>query len=341
MPGGTELTAARQSFAAAIVACVGYGLYVVLAGISIHFLLQRKVRARGQWVLLCYTVTMLLVSIVYFVCGCKWSEVEFVEGVASPAEFASLLSSSVLSVTKNTATVVNIFLADSLILYRTWIIWNRNHLCMLVPCIVYLGSIASGIGLSVAAARPAATFGQHAVVAFGTSFWSISVFLNVLTTAMIAGRLLYHRRQMEMLGRARHSQYISVIAVLVESAALYSLSGLVYIPLFALNLPQQYAFSALLCNVTLIAPNLIVLRMALGYAVKDDYTSEMHIVSSSGSTAVPSRPSRQRNDSWSYDKEEYKLASPRPSHTVQVHIDRVEYLSEANEDYHHRERHLP
>jgi hypothetical protein len=41
-------------------------------------------------------------------------------------------------------------------------------------------------------------------------------------------------------------RYTDIVAILVESAALYSICGLIYIPLFALNLPLQYPFAALL-----------------------------------------------------------------------------------------------
>lgn len=98
-----QLTIARQSYAAAVVACVTYGacncsrtkntlrtfycapgMYAVLAGICLHFLLKHAKRTTGHYVTLTYTVLMLLVSIVYFACGCLWSEIEFVESPVNP-----------------------------------------------------------------------------------------------------------------------------------------------------------------------------------------------------------------------------------------------------------------
>lgn len=114
--------------------------------------------------------------------------------------------------------------------------------------VLKLARIVNGVAKSIVSARPDSAFGQHLFVIYGTSFWSISVALNVLTTLLIAGKLLYHQREMSRLGQP--SKYLSLVAICVESAAIYSISGLVYIPLFALNLPHQYAFSALVGSAT-------------------------------------------------------------------------------------------
>ena len=103
---------------------------------------------------------------------------------------------------------------------------------------------ASGIGLLVETAKPGAVFGQVVVVNFGTPFWSLSVATNILATLLIAGRLL-HRRQLLRDAAKRH-MYTSAVAIFVESAALYAICAIVYIPMFAKNIPLQFPFSALL-----------------------------------------------------------------------------------------------
>lgn len=88
-------------------------------------------------------------------------------------------------------------------------------------------------------------FGVKLISDLGTAFWSISVSLNVISTLLIAGRLLWHQRSLRQIGLQHSNQYTDIVAVLAESAALYSICGLIYIPLFALNLSLQYPFSAL------------------------------------------------------------------------------------------------
>ena len=92
-------------------------------------------------------------------------------------------------------------------------------------------------------------FGQVEVIDFGTPFWSLSVSMNVLSTLLIAGRLIYRRRALvESLSRNSPRAYGAEVAIFLESAALYAVAALVYIPMFAKNIPLQFPFSALLVS---------------------------------------------------------------------------------------------
>jgi len=263
----SSLTAARMSYAAAVLGCFTYGIYVVLAGISMYYLLQHRQHTKGQYVLIIYTCAMFTASTIYFCCAAKWSEIEFVEST-DQALFATLLSSPI-AIAKDTASVVSFWLADSLIIYRTYIVWGGNLWIIIIPCILFMAAVGSSIVLLVETARPGAGFGNPLISKFGTAFWSISVSLNVISTILIAGMLLYHDRKLRRLGFQGNGPYTGIAAVLAESAALYSICGLIYIPLFARNMDLQYPFSPLFISAASIAPTLIVIRMALGVAVKE------------------------------------------------------------------------
>ena len=89
-------------------------MYVILAGICTHFLVRRGRQRRSYPVILGYTLATFCVSTIYFVSGCKWSEIEFVESTVDIGVYASLQDSR-LAVLKDTAFTVNIWLADSLL----------------------------------------------------------------------------------------------------------------------------------------------------------------------------------------------------------------------------------
>lgn len=80
----------------------------------LYFQLQHRKQTKGRYVLIVYTSAMFVVSTIYFCVAAKWSAIEFVDSTVDPAVFASQLSSR-LSITKDTAAVINIWLADSLI----------------------------------------------------------------------------------------------------------------------------------------------------------------------------------------------------------------------------------
>ncbi|KAF8514422.1 hypothetical protein BU17DRAFT_68359 [Hysterangium stoloniferum] len=241
-------------------------MYVIIAGISIHFLLRRGGRTR-RWqhqITLWYTLAMLVVSTIYYISGAKWSEVEFVESTVNPGVFATLLSNP-LAICKDTAFTVNIWLADSLIIYRLYCIWQSNIYVVLFPIIVYLASVACSIELLIQTAKPGGNLGQSSVINFGIPTWSLSVALNNLNR--------------------KSGEYASVAVIFIESAAAYSITGLVYIPLFAKKIPLAFPFTALWGSVTVIAPQIIILRIALGIdiVIKPRSTSNS-LPSSSGNT---------------------------------------------------------
>ncbi|KAI9060762.1 hypothetical protein FKP32DRAFT_1013146 [Trametes sanguinea] len=270
-----ELIGARMSYAAAVLACMTYGAYFVLAVICIHFLLKRRAKANSQRVILAYTIVMLLFTTGYFVSGAMWSEIEFVESANNIAEYASSLNQT-LAIVKDTFYILNIWLADSLLIYRLHIVWGGSFLVIILPIFLWMGAVATGVILLLDTAKPTATLVAADVIHFQTAFYCMSISLNIFTTLLIAGRLWYQQRQMKALTAVPSARwdYTSVIAIFVESAALYSICGIVYIPLVVRQLPLQYPITALIGAFTAIAPSLIILRIALGTAVTQETTAK-------------------------------------------------------------------
>jgi hypothetical protein len=108
----------------------------------------------------------------------------------------------------------------------------------------YPFSIASGITLLVLTSRAGSQTGTQIITHIGTVTWSTSVALNVLCTILISGRLISHQRRLSVLtsgnsagtrNRRKSGDYLSVAAIFAESAALYSIVGIIYIPIFGTN----------------------------------------------------------------------------------------------------------
>ncbi|KAL1941007.1 hypothetical protein VTO73DRAFT_7643 [Trametes versicolor] len=265
-PPPPDLTSARMSYAAAVLGCFTYGIYAVLACICVHFLLKRRSKTRSQRIVLVYTVAMFIVGTGYFIAACVWSEVEFVESTVDISVFDTLLNSR-LAILKDTFYTVNIWLADSLLLYRLFIVWNGNLFILVVPFCLWIGAICTGSELLVNSAQPLADLNQTRIINFQTAFYCLTISMNILCTLFIAGRLWYQQRLMKQYGNSAAWGYSEVIAVVIESAALYSACGILYIPLIINKLPLQFPITALIGSLTSIAPSLIILRVALGTAV--------------------------------------------------------------------------
>ncbi|KAJ7024952.1 hypothetical protein C8F04DRAFT_1269697 [Mycena alexandri] len=113
-------------------------------------------------------------------------------------------------------------------IFRTFVVWNGNWRIILFPmilCVVGLGSsIWNIIALTRVGGLGAGIWGNIAWEAVNT-FLSVSLAINVLCTALISFRILQMRRRLVATGMvtAGSGLGIRVVAVIVESAALYTL----------------------------------------------------------------------------------------------------------------------
>lgn len=70
-------------------------------------------------------------------------------------------------------------------------------------------------------------------------YWAISIGLNVIITACITIRLLYMRHKIRKAMPGAGSEYLSVTTMTVESAALYTVTGLIFLVSYGVNSPIQ------------------------------------------------------------------------------------------------------
>lgn len=81
-------------------------------------------------------------------------------------------------------------------------------------------------------------------------FFSLSLSLNIIITIAIVLRLLLFRRQIVLLlGKDHGTQYTSIAAMIVESAAIFSTFSLLFLVPFALNHPLNEVFFQALSGV--------------------------------------------------------------------------------------------
>jgi len=86
---------------------------------------------------------------------------------------------------------------------------------------------------------PGTTLWSTISIDLSIPYWSISIALTVVITACIVTRLSYMRRQLYNTRVGSGSEYISVSAMLIESAALYSINGIIQVVSYGVNSPIQ------------------------------------------------------------------------------------------------------
>ena len=113
--------------------------------------------------------------------------------------------------------------------------------------------------------RPDSSLFSGITVSFGLPYFTISVALNVLLTLIIACWLLLHDRNLkEAIGfhSGISSIYRSIVTMLVESCALYAIVSICFIVPYAMSDHASAIFLSMLSRVQIIAPLLIIRRVA-------------------------------------------------------------------------------
>jgi hypothetical protein len=82
----------------------------------------------------------------------------------------------------------------------------------------------------------AQTGARSAYMNFQLAYYSLLFSTNIMYTLLVAGRLLAIRREIKALLGPEHSKiYTSVAAMIVESAALHAIVGVIFIAALALH----------------------------------------------------------------------------------------------------------
>jgi len=284
---GDDLFIERGNLVGGVLGGVAYGMFLVLWFICVHYQVSGKSMRQISWGLLAYVSALLIASTVYFGASTKWVQQMFIDFrnyhldntttdplMTGPLGFYENDYNTPMIVLGNAAYVVLNSLADGLVLYRCYLIWNFNWLVMFVPTLMFLGSTAMSIITVWNNSLPNAHFFGATSKAFATSWVILSMTLNIILTLLIVGRLLHARKKLvAVLGKQHARLYTSIAAMVVESAALYSGLSLLFIIFY-----EQLGVAINFVNIILplltqsmcIAPTLILVRVARGRAYSKD-----------------------------------------------------------------------
>ncbi|KAJ2929184.1 hypothetical protein H1R20_g7910, partial [Candolleomyces eurysporus] len=269
-PGETasDLWMERSNLIGLIIGAVAYGvLFTIFVQCILVLRSSDSSRRNTQW-LMAYSSAVFLLATFGLAGNAKFIQMCYIDYrnyPGGPNAFTFDFYSTFVNMFGTSAYVVMNWLADGLMLYRFAMIYDLKPLLILVPGLLYLGIIGLSTTLLCFMTMPSHGFWDPMTVKIGTAYWSVSVSTNVLITVSIAARLFRMRTTIKKLLGAKHSSpYTSILAMLIESAALYTTWALVFIITYARGDTFQ--------NIVLpslgqgIAPLLIIFRVAQGKA---------------------------------------------------------------------------
>ncbi|KAK7045183.1 hypothetical protein R3P38DRAFT_2882903 [Favolaschia claudopus] len=282
---------------ALIVETLNIGISTTLSAATARLLLQKAPSALNRHLL-------ATLGLIWTLCIAHWiidivrASQGFIDAPEGAIAYYELVSNP-LEAAKDGVYITVTLVADHFMIYRLFVVWNRNWVIIVLPTLLWLGGAVSGYTVThlLLLAGEGNLF-VSTLAPWALSFFSMSLALNVLCTILIAGRILWtHMRVRTM--RSGKNYAATALTVFLESAALYSLSLTVLLVLYDLGLNTQYIILDWTTSLIGIAFSLIIYRLA---------TNSSNSTSTSG---VGSRPGGPNNSS-------YPLTSVNVSRIVEV-----------------------
>jgi len=264
-----------------LIASVAYGIAVTLFIISIQTIVRRK-RVSGK-----YNLPLVIPSVLIFtlatvnIIGLWYNAyLAFVVNGDDVLEYLGLIRTSPKTVFQ-VGEIGAIVLADALMVYRTWVIWNHNIYIIVIPSLTFVVTVISGVYFVNLQHH---TSVQTSVFATTITQWTItfllcSFFTTVYATGVIVFKLWRNQIAMQNCGVSTNSSVFNRITkIIVESAALYSMNHLLYVILYEVQDQVEITTAYLEANMATISCSLILIR------------SEVAFTHDSNSKAVSSLP---------------------------------------------------
>ncbi|KAK0231354.1 hypothetical protein IW262DRAFT_1526663 [Armillaria fumosa] len=177
---------------------------------------------------------------------------------------------------------INTVLADIAMIWRCWVIWSENWL-IVTPAIICIiaGTLSKAFQIYGSMSNASGDISRTSVYTTKID-WSILYLPFILTTTVLTTLLIIYRivKVANSPCSIGHGSYRRVIEILVESAALYSISVIVYMGLVASNNQSAYYADAIMAYIEGIAPTLLVARVASGQGLSSNKASQETRVSS-------------------------------------------------------------
>jgi hypothetical protein len=163
--------------------------------------------------------------------------------------------------------------ADLLLLYRVYVVW-RQHAWYLIPLLLWM---LANWGLYVVDIQRALDLGEKYTEASLIS----SVVFDVIATCLIAGKLMFHRSNVEILGSSHQRVYGRLAVIFVESSAITSTCRLVWMAAFASGVQDVVSWvESIAAYGSLFGPLLVIFRMVNFHASRKETASSTGVASS-------------------------------------------------------------
>ncbi|TFK18700.1 hypothetical protein FA15DRAFT_627689 [Coprinopsis marcescibilis] len=283
-----EIELERTFVAGDCVSGVGYGIQLVLFSSCASYLWgRRKAGNRSSMFLLAYMTLLLLVETLFLAVQARTVQDIYVDNrnyPGGPWAYFLATQDKEINVMFYATLFLLTFLADLLIIWRCWVIWRVSgayaaYAAIALPVLMALGSFALGTLWTLQSSQPGLSLYSDTPRAYGTAYFFLSLFTNIILTGLIVLRLWMHRRQsrgVDLLPQEHLKEYYSISTFVVESAALYSTFAIIFIVTYMVDHPINQIALTVASSSQQISGYWIIYRVARGKAWTQDSLTASH-----------------------------------------------------------------
>ncbi|KAJ3791236.1 hypothetical protein GGU11DRAFT_674725 [Lentinula aff. detonsa] len=282
-----DLPFERSFYIGNILGGIFYGLQIYTSFHSVHLTLNSSSNQRMKVFYIGYGLLMLLCMSFSMIANSLLGQELWIEHRNDPGgPIAYWNNHSDLAtwyaVLGSAANMFGNFMGDALLLYRLYVFFAGRWYIVVVPFVVFLTSSTLAI-VSIIKSVRLPTYVLHGhwqskVAIYFVPCILLSCLLNAMITILITARLYLARREIRKImpeNIALKVPYTGVIAILVESALPFTLLGIAYAVILITKSPWGVVFSLIWSYYLGLAPQLIILRVAMGRAWSKDTSAQL------------------------------------------------------------------
>ncbi|KAE9402953.1 hypothetical protein BT96DRAFT_1017344 [Gymnopus androsaceus JB14] len=265
-----------------------FGIYLILFFSSLpfdmddHFRIKLK---RYNTVLLTSNLLLFMLISAHWVVQIIRSQRAFIDTAGEPGDPASVYYSfpaDYMNLLKESLYLMQTFIGDCTMIYRLWIVYNKKVYVISFPVVIITAYATSAIAVVIALGKT--TLGENIFISSAGS-WAITVFvttvaqvLNVIITSLISYRIWSVQHQVK--GIVQGGGLMSVVHIIIESAALYTTTALLTLIGYSTEQLWQFITIDMISPIIGISFTLISVRVSRGTPSQGGYNSAYEAPSS-------------------------------------------------------------
>ncbi|KAJ6476099.1 hypothetical protein C8R45DRAFT_1008824 [Mycena sanguinolenta] len=264
---------------------VAYGIHVLLFGSAVT-LLARRNSPKGPSIRPIFAVSCLLfcMSTVHY--AINFNNV-YTSTMVHPRPH--IAAETHLLVGADTIFILSDLFSQLVLIYRCYLVWNKNIWVVILPILVAFGAASCGIAVIalVLSVAPTAPQAPADIVPFGDASFAMSLILNFSSSSLIVARLWWLSREHQVPGISRARRILrQATGVIIESGLLFLATQFVFVILFAIAHPAQALVEPLAVQIYAISPLLIVVRIGMGKSYEQTVTMESSAPATNATTSL-------------------------------------------------------